>query len=293
MSENKKIAFVGGDLRQIRCADKLCGKGFEVALYGFENFCTTECETTKCMFLQDALSGACAVILPLPASKDGKNISAPFAKHDIEFSEILKYVGKSTLVLGGKFSLQLTSLAKKSGVELIDYYKREELQILNAQATAEGAIGIALEEMPTTLFGSTCAVLGYGRIGKILTSRLLSFGAKVYASARKCGDLASIEINLAQPIETANIDKILPYCDCIFNTIPAQILLKEQLKKIRDDCTIIDLASLPGGVDFEEAKRQNKKAIWALSLPGKTAPISAGDIIERSILNIFTERGIV
>ena len=54
---------------------------------------------------------------------------------------------------------------------------------------------------------------------------------------------------------------------------------------------LIDLASKPGGVDIEEAGNAGVKTIWALSLPGKVAPISSGEIIARTILNILEERG--
>ena len=52
---------------------------------------------------------------------------------------------------------------------------------------------------------------------------------------------------------------------------------------------MIDLASKPGGVDFNLAKELGLKVIWALSLPGKTAPITSGEIIKDTIINILKE----
>ena len=52
---------------------------------------------------------------------------------------------------------------------------------------------------------------------------------------------------------------------------------------------IIDLASLPGGVDFEAARRYKTDAVRALSLPGRTAPKAAGEIIRKTIFNIIKE----
>lgn len=49
---------------------------------------------------------------------------------------------------------------------------------------------------------------------------------------------------------------------------------------------------VPAGVDFNAAKELGKKVIWALSLPGKTAPISSGKIIKDTILNILKEQGV-
>ncbi|PWL71585.1 MAG: hypothetical protein DBY25_05690 [Clostridiales bacterium] len=45
------------------------------------------------------------------------------------------------------------------------------------------------------------------------------------------------------------------------------------------------------GVDFELAKQLGVKVIWALSLPGKVAPVTSGEIICDTIQNILAERG--
>ena len=63
------------------------------------------------------------------------------------------------------------------------------------------------------------------------------------------------------------------------------------LNKLRKDTLMIDLASKPGGVDFNIAGKLGLKVIWALSLPGKVAPVSSGEIIAGTVLNILKERG--
>lgn len=52
---------------------------------------------------------------------------------------------------------------------------------------------------------------------------------------------------------------------------------------------VIDLASAPGGVDFEAASRRGIKSIQALSIPGKVAPKTAGSIIKSTIYDIINE----
>jgi len=44
-------------------------------------------------------------------------------------------------------------------------------------------------------------------------------------------------------------------------------------------------------VDFDAASRLGVKVIWALSLPGKVAPVTSGEIIAETVLNILSERG--
>jgi len=45
-------------------------------------------------------------------------------------------------------------------------------------------------------------------------------------------------------------------------------------------------------VDFETAAQLGLKVIWALSLPGNVAPITAGIIITDTILNLLEELGV-
>jgi Rad3-related DNA helicase len=70
-----------------------------------------------------------------------------------------------------------------------------------------------------------------------------------------------------------------------------EIFTKEKLSFLNPSALIIDLASKPGGVDFESASLMGIKTIWALSLPGKVAPVTSGEIIAKTIRNILTERG--
>ena len=67
-------------------------------------------------------------------------------------------------------------------------------------------------------------------------------------------------------------------------------ITRSVLQKVQKDSIIIDLASKLGGTDFEAAHQLNVKAVHALALPGKTAPITSGKLIAEAIKNIYTER---
>lgn len=49
---------------------------------------------------------------------------------------------------------------------------------------------------------------------------------------------------------------------------------------------------MPGGVDFSAARRAPRKAIHALSLPGKVAPATAGEAVAETVLNLLKETGL-
>ena len=291
MNAKKSFLVLGGDLRQLKLASALVSDGYNVKIFGFEGIAIHK-DVKVSDSLEEAIKDIDVVIAPLPASIDNDTINASFYKKDIFFNDIFKCMNKNQLFLGGKLSDKIVNLSKVYNIYAIDYFEREELTILNAIPTAEGAIQIAMEEMPITIHNSNCLVLGYGRIGKILSKMLYGLGAKVTVEARKHKDIAWIKSYGYNAVHINDLSEVIGEADVIFNTIPSVVLNMELLSLIKKDCLVIDLASKPGGIDFEQAKNLGIKTIWALSLPGKVAPSTAGDIIKHTILNIIDELGV-
>lgn len=283
----KTISVIGGDLRALTLARLLSEDGYKVSAFGFEK----DIDTSGIDIASDMYKALSAevIILPIPASRDDITINAPYGQKPILIEDFISMVGSSKLVLAGHISPVLAARFDREGIALIDYYNREELMVKNAIPTAEGALEIALSEMPITLSGASALVIGYGRIGKILTKMLIALGCDVTVSARRWGDLAWIECAGAKAVNTAKIAVGMNKYDVIFNTVPSHVLGETELGAMNDNALIIDLASVPGGVDLETAKSLNRRVIWALSLPGKTAPISAGCIIKDTVKNILCE----
>lgn len=275
----KNVYIIGGDLRQSTVAQLLEKEGLNVHSVGLSE------EEFDIRIVQNAD----IIVLPIPVSYDNIYINAPVSKKRIAISDMVDNLSEDCFVLGACISPEIEELLQKRGLEYRDYYKREELIIKNAVPTAEGAIEIALSEMPVTLFESKVLVTGYGRVGKILAEKLKLLGADVTVSARKCSDFAWIGERGMKSIHTNDLAACAGDFDLIVNTVPAVVLTEEVLRRVRGDTLIIDLASKPGGVDFETAKHLGKNVIWALSLPGKCAPITSGKIIKETIMNILAE----
>ena len=292
MDNNVKIALVAGDKRQLSAAAELALRGYEVAFFGFEKYSGNFGSLTKCASLDDVLSGACVTVLPLPYSNDGIHVFSPLSEEEILFSEVLSKAERGSLIMAGRVPPDAFTAAEKAGVRLHDYFVREELNVLNAIPTAEGAVAIALNELPITLHSSRVLVIGYGRVGKTLAHTLDALGAKVTVSARKCEDFAWIRVYGYECMNTDLLKGNLDTFDAVFNTVPFTVLDAEALKTVKPGTLIVDLASKPGGVDFNAAKAMNIKVVWALSLPGKAAPVTAGRIISESIINIMKSEGI-
>lgn len=285
--EYKSLSVVGGDLRSIKLANLFKDDGYKVKIFGFKN-ADFDVGIEEEENLTSALTDIDAIIGPIPLSNDNVNVNTPYYGSKISMNELFKGMNKNQLFLAGKINEKITYIAGSYGIKTIDLLDREEMAVLNAIPTAEGAIQIALEEMPTTLHNANALVLGYGRIGKMLASMLKGIGANVTVEARKFSDIAWIRGYNYKPIMLQDLKLHLKDADVIFNTIPHIILDETLLSKIRKDTLIIDLASKPGGVDIPKAGELGLKTIWALSLPGKVAPVSAAGFIKETICNVFS-----
>lgn len=256
----------------------------QLFLYGLEKCDTLTNSKGETNFnhidnLEKGLQNCDFVITSIPLSKDGKYINANFTDKKISVQDFFNTV-KNKKIITGNITNEIQSLIKpENNNEIIDVLKYEELTILNSIPTAEGAIQIAMEKSQITLHNSNCLVLGFGRIGKILAKMLQGFGANVYCEARKPHDIAWIKAYGYNPIMLDDLNENLSKFDFIFNTIPYVILDKNNLNLIQKECIIIDLASKPGGVDFDEANRLGLKTDWALALPGKVAPKTSAKYI--------------
>ena len=107
-------------------------------------------------------------------------------------------------------------------------------------------------------------------------------------AARKFADLAWATTQGCAVVEMEHMADAGDF-DVIFNTVPVMLFDRELLTKMDRGTLLIDLASRPGGVDFNAAAELQIKTIWALSLPGRVAPKSSGLFIKNTILNMIKE----
>ncbi|MDL2300659.1 dipicolinate synthase subunit DpsA [Clostridiaceae bacterium OttesenSCG-928-D20] len=284
-----KFSVIGGDRRIAKLSESLARDGHIVKSFALEkagDIPGVSAEDT----VKDCLDGADCVVLPLPLSDKWAILTSPLSEGEYPVDEIFSEISPTSVVCAGMANETCHGLAKAHGIEIIDYYEREELVIKNAIVTAEAAIEILIRETARTIWQSKILVLGNGRVGKVLAGRLLLLGADVSVSARRHEDFALIEGMGCKSLDSNFLGENLSEFDMIINTVPAMILTPERLTHIRKDALILDLASKPGGCDFESASNLGLNVVWSLGLPGKSAPITAGDIIKETIYNILEEQ---
>lgn len=283
MEKIRSFLFAGGDERQLYAADKLKKMGYETAAAGFEKYdgaVPYKAESAENAYLYDA------VVLPLPLTRDGENINAPFSENKISIKSLSEFIGKGKSVFGGKMSDDIKKLFSEN--KIYDCYSREDFQLLNAVPTAEGIAEIALRELPVTVNGATVVVFGFGRTGKAIGELFKAMGADVIIGARRASVLAEVEKRGFKTVNVSDDFDIPEKIRMAVNTVPAEILSEKHLKQLKG-CLYAEAASAPYGTDLEKARAAGVNVILASGLPGKIAPESAGEIIAKTIINTVKE----
>ena len=248
----RTYSVIGSDERQCYLAALLDKYGFPV------------------IHSRNAIRFADVTVLPIPTvTKDGI-----ISGTDIRITEFLLSVPKDTILWGTGFA-PYADAADAAAIRLRDFTSYPEFAEGNALPTAEGALQLAMEQLPSTIHGGKFLVIGYGRIGKKLSCLLDAMGADVTV-ARRDGTADGFRTD-----RTGSYQTDPGQYDAIFNTVPEPVFSEAYCMMTRTDCLLIDLASQPGGI----AKTSERKLLHALGLPAKTSPKTAAEITLTVLLN--------
>jgi dipicolinate synthase subunit A len=274
-----RLAVIGGDDREIYLIPELQKQGAYIVGVGFENASPIP-GMTLASSLQDAVSQVDMLLFPMFGTDDRGVVKAKYSEQPIILNkDVLQAIPVHVPLLIGWARPALKSAAEKLGIQLVETITLNEITILNSIPSAEGAIQMAMESTTITIHGSESMVLGLGRCGWTLARMLQGIGAHVTGVARKPSDLArAVEMGF-HAVHFADLEDEISRAEIIFNTVPHHILDRGMLEKVARDAVIVDLASIPGGTDFEYASMLGIKALLAPGLPGIVAPKTAGRIL--------------
>lgn len=270
MEKRAEILFVGGDERVVKAADVLAGRGHTVTLTGFEAYGKEVQNAVPYGEAEKQIGGAELIVLPLPYTRDGKTVNAPFAKGAISLEELFAICG-SKPVLGG--------MLPEKGIHA-DYY--DEIMVLqNADVTAEAALLTAGARSGTTFAGGKALILGYGRIGKALANKLKALGCFVTVAARKEADRALARLSGHSAVDCVTAETLFAGMDFVFNTVPTELFGEEVFDALPERIPVVDLADGISGT----------RVIKAPGLPGKYAPEKAGEILAEAVERTWRHGG--
>lgn len=277
MNADITVTVLAGDTRQLYAAKRLAEKGYSVSVFGFE--LNDKADTfPKAVSLEAALRND-IILLPLPVSKNNRTLNASFSENEIPLKSITDSLPHGKHVLLGMGSDSFVRELLGTGAEIYDYFKREELTIKNALLTAEGIVGIILDKLPVTVYGLKAAVTGYGRVGFFTCRILKAMGAEVTVFARSAVQRTKAETAGLNSADIKELNKKIKDFDCVINTVPSRVINAAAVESSAPDCLFIETASAPYGIDFNACADKKRALVKAFSLPGKTSPETAGNII--------------
>ncbi len=264
--DKMKIMMVGNDNRSQQIKAYLSGKLKQFEIYDYTDKIHPD---TK------------AIILPTPVTSDKKNLNFCIAT-DRSIKTLIDSAPESCIIIGAGFSHQ----------NVCDLCSRDDFSLSNAIPTAEGAIALLINNTRSTLYKSKILVSGFGRVSRILLNRLSSFGADVTVVIRKNSNHAEIEALGMKAIYFEEMVKYINDFDIVINTVPTMIFNSEILNKAGKNALFVELASNQLGIDVPSIEKLGINYINANGLPGKTAPVTAGEIMAETIVSVFKENNI-
>jgi len=288
MNKHPVLLIIGGDFRQLEVINILAPKLGTIYLVGFENISISFDNIKKVSIENVPFSILDFILLPVPGIQDDGVVESKFSDEPIIFTkEILNQTNEKCILYTGVITSYLKQLTEEWHREIVALFARNEVAISNSIPTAEGTLMLAIQHTNITIHQSHVIVSGFGRVGMTVARLFSNVGAYVRVYARKAEDIARIaEMNMT-PISSSNLVQSLNESDIIINTVPSLILTASLIKEMPAHALIIDLASKPGGTDFQAAKLHNIKTLWPLGLPAKVAPKTAGKIIANTLLQLI------
>ncbi|NLP43875.1 MAG: dipicolinate synthase subunit DpsA [Peptococcaceae bacterium] len=280
--EGIRLAVIGGDDREIYLIPELQKMGAEIFGLGLEKSPLGNSIEYVASFKDIMAKNVDALIFPMFGADERGLVKAKYSEKPIFLNkEVLECIPHGVPVFIGFARPLLKLAADQLKVTLIEVANRDEVAILNSVPSAEGAIQMAMEATNITIHSSQSFVLGVGRTGLTLINMLKGLGAKVTAVARKPADLArALEMGV-NAVDFTRLKEEIAKAEIVFNTVPALVIDRAILDNMSREAVIIDLASIPGGTDFEYAQILGIRAQLAPGLPGIVAPKSAGKILAK------------
>ena len=305
--------ILGGDERQVYLRNIMSGQGYTVksCLLTDNNICSGK--HTQKQHFTDSCSGqkkprmvkdiidtleekdkilneigqAKALLAPIPLAAGNGILNSKAGKAEITLDEMYDNMVKGQYLFAGCIPKWFELKCTKKGCICFDYMEDEAIAVSNAVATAEGIIAEAVMKYKGNLHGTHCLVLGFGRCGRVLADKLKGLSAKVSICIRKTSDEAWAESLGYRAVNLKKLKDSIGKFPVIFNTIPKQVIDREVLANVRKDVQIFDIASAPGGVDYDAAGRMGINAGLYPSLPGKYSPDASAKILSEAVKRVI------
>ena len=189
------ILFLGGDLRQEYASKYVQSNGHNSCAY---------IDFTLDKEVVNKIENAQIIVLPLPLSIDDIHVNINNRNSSTKIIDILSCINQNQLLIAGKISPNVLQTINTYKIKVIDYNNIEYFQIFNAFLSAEGGIYYTKTKHQKSFYNSSILILGFGRIGKILSYLLHLQGAHITIGVRNEKDIAWAKLCGFKTIDLTN-----------------------------------------------------------------------------------------
>ncbi|MBQ5445209.1 MAG: hypothetical protein IIT48_00830 [Lachnospiraceae bacterium] len=262
INRNDQIMIIGGDKRQYYLFREL-----DIRKYNVFSTMIPGLPDSDFIGLSSFIH---TYILPIPYSKDKHIIYGDKCK--ITLDEFFYIVEDGVNIIGGGFDDKFIANCKKKNIQYYDLLKDNIYSRTNCIGTAESSISQAILNSPLNLSESSCLVTGFGKCGSEIAKLLKGFTKQITICERNKSKSSEIISLGYKHIYFSELKDCITEYKFIFNTVPSLVLTHSIIENACSDAVITDIASAPGGTDFEYCKVRDITANLYSSLPGRFSP---------------------
>jgi dipicolinate synthase subunit A len=268
--------MVGGDRREQEIARQAVATGASVKAYAIPWPEAGISGLQRATSIDDALQDADIALFPIPGIAPDGALHAPgFEERVIPTRRALEGMRAPAHIILGWADANLKGHCDALGIQLHEYEWDRELMLLRGPAIIEGLIRVIVERTDFTIHRSRLVQVGQGAIGALATRTLIGLGARVHVAARNPEQRAGAYAAGADVSDLDGLPNVLPEADIVLTTVPARVLERPLLERIRPATLIVDMSAPPGCVDWDVARELGLNTVWARGL-GNRAPVTVG-----------------
>ncbi len=193
-------------------------------------------------------------------------------------------------VVMGRSTPKLDEIASRMNIRIYQLKDDPGLATRLSTGVAEGVMRLLIELTRRILREHRFLVVGYGVTGAVIVDYLLAARCTPQVAVRRPRWLERARQCGAIPVPYDDRIDAMGNADIIINTVPSTDAIPPEAFALLRDRTVVDIASPPGGLDHEAARKAGVQVHWPRGLAGGRAPLTAGDAQYAFITKAFATR---
>ncbi len=284
-----RVAVLGGDGREVHVAQRLSKDGHDAVCYGQAGSAFDGVRVAASA--ADAVRGTEWLVLPSPGL-NGEMIYAPDAPEPIMVDAALleQSAAREGGVVMGRSTPKLDEIASRMNIRIYQLKDDPGLATRLSTGVAEGVMRLLIELTRRILREHRFLVVGYGVTGAVIVDYLLAARCTPQVAVRRPRWLERARQCGAIPVPYDDRIDAMGNADIIINTVPSTDAIPPEAFALLRDRMVVDIASPPGGLDHEAARKAGVQVHWPRGLAGGRAPLTAGDAQYAFIAKAFATR---